>query len=98
MTIRRADDTIMLDGVCAVEDAEFLMDELQGGAALVDWSGCTHLHTACLQVIMASGLPIYGIPDNPTLARWLAPILLRGETPSLQPAAPDSDDVCIQEV
>ena len=52
MTIRRADETIMLEGVCAVEEAETLMQELLAGATLVDWGGCTHLHTACLQVIL----------------------------------------------
>ena len=75
MTIRRADDAVLLEGVCAVEDAEILMQELQADATLIDWSGCTHLHTACVQVILAAGLPMRGAPENPALARWLAHIL-----------------------
>jgi hypothetical protein len=75
MTVRRADDTIVLEDVCPVEDAETLLNQLQAGASLVDWSGCTHLHTACLQVMLVAGLPVVGQPANPTLARW-APALL----------------------
>jgi hypothetical protein len=75
MTIRRADDTIMLEDVCPVEDAETLLGQVQNGAALLDWSGCTHLHTACLQVILVAGLPVRGTPANPALALW-APALL----------------------
>jgi hypothetical protein len=75
MTIRRDDDMVLLEGICAVEDAELLMQEFLAGATLIDWGGCTHLHTACLQVILAARVPISGTPANPALARWLAPIL-----------------------
>ena len=75
MTIRRDDDVVLLEDVCAVEDAEILMQHLQAGATLVDWSGCTHLHTACLQVILAAGVPMRGTPASPLLARWLSPII-----------------------
>ena len=48
--------TVILDGVCAVEDAEPLLQMLQATpAAVVDWTRCRQLHTAVLQVIMASG-------------------------------------------
>lgn len=75
MTIRRVDDTILLEDVCAVEDAEILMQQMEAGAALIDWSGCTHLHTACLQLLLTAGLPIHGIPASPLLARWVSPLL-----------------------
>lgn len=75
MTIRRVDDAVLLDDVCTVEDAEVLTQELQAGAAVIDWTACTHLHTACLQVILAAGRPVRGTPANPELARWLVPIL-----------------------
>ena len=97
MTIRRADDAILLEDVCAVEDAEILMQQLLDGATLIDWSGCTHLHTACLQVILAAGLPIHGTPANPALARWLAPILHPGATPARQPADPEPETLCRME-
>lgn len=87
MTVRRAEDVVMIEGVCTVEDAEVLMRELQDGASIVDWSGCTHLHTACLQVILASHRPVRGTPANPILARWLLPILNLGAT--LQPQIAD---------
>jgi hypothetical protein len=77
MTIRRVDQTIFLDGVCAVEDAELLIQRLQEGATAIDWSACGHLHAACLQVLLAARLPLLGTPANPELARWLAPILRR---------------------
>jgi hypothetical protein len=75
MTIRRDEDVVLLEGVCAVEDAEVLMHELQAGATLIDWSACAHLHTACLQVLLAAGLPVRGAPANAAIARWLAPAL-----------------------
>jgi hypothetical protein len=75
MTIRRDDDVILLVDVCAVEDAEVLTQELLAGATLIDWSACAHLHTACLQVLLAAGLPLRGTPANAAIARWLAPAL-----------------------
>jgi hypothetical protein len=87
MTIRRVDETVLLDGVCAVEEAETLMHEIQAGATVIDWTGCAHLHTACLQVLLAAGLPTRGTPANPALARWL-PGLVRStpDVPGTNPA------------
>ncbi len=79
MTIRRLGETIFLEGVCAVEDAEVLLQHLQVGAEAVDWSGCTHLHAACFQLLFATRVPMSGTPANPELARWLAPILHSAE-------------------
>jgi hypothetical protein len=89
MTIRRVDDTVLLEEVCDVEDAETLLQQLQGGGAMpvatqVDWSACTHLHTACLQVLLAARLPVRGTPANPSIARWVAPLLHPGQTISGQ--------------
>jgi hypothetical protein len=81
MTVRRVDDTILLEAVCDVEDAEILLRHVQGGAALIDWSGCAHLHTACLQVILAAGVPVGGTPANAALAGWVGPLLHRAATP-----------------
>jgi hypothetical protein len=89
MPIQRTDETILLDGVCAVEDAEVLLQQLQAGAALIDWSGCTHLHAACLQLLLAAHLPMQGIPANPALARWLTPILHQEAIPDSQNADPE---------
>jgi len=84
MPIRRDEDTIYLEGVCAVEDAEVLLQQLQSGATAIDWSGCLHLHAACFQVLTAARLPLRGIPENSEIARWLAPLLHPIAMPSVQ--------------
>jgi hypothetical protein len=84
MAIRRAADTIFLEGVCAVEDAETLLEHLQSGATTIDWSGCTHLHAACFQMLLVARLPMRGPPANLEIVRWLEPILHSIETPSVQ--------------
>ncbi|UZE49014.1 hypothetical protein [Rhodopseudomonas sp. P2A-2r] len=84
MTVRRAGDTIFLEGVCAVEDAEALLQHLQTGADLIDWCGCSHLHAACFQMVLIARLPMKGPPANPEIARWLEPILHSIEMPSVQ--------------
>ena len=72
MTIRRDDDgVIVLDGECPVEDAETLLRLLQAEPkGPVDWSGCTHLHTAVLQVLMAAAPPMRGACGDAFVARW----------------------------
>ena len=74
MTIRRSDDGIVvLDGVCAVEDAESLLQMLQATPdALVEWTQCRQLHTAVLQVIMASGVSAIGPCGDGWVQQWLA--------------------------
>jgi hypothetical protein len=89
MTVRRVDDAVILEDVCVVEDAEVLMQQIQEGASIIEWSACTHLHTACLQVILAAGLPMRGTPANPALARWLMPILQSEAAAAEQPAPED---------
>jgi len=75
MTIRRGEDVIFLEAACTVEDADALLAEVQAGAAIFDWSGCTFLHTACLQLVLAAGLPVRGAPADTALARWAAPLV-----------------------
>jgi hypothetical protein len=72
MTIRRGDDgVIMLDGECPVEDAETLLQLLQAHPkGPVDWSACTRLHTAVLQVLMATAAPVRGACGDAFVARW----------------------------
>ncbi len=77
MTVRRSDTgTVILDGVCAVEDAEPLLQMLQTDpAAVVDWTRCNHLHTAVFQVILASGIAPVGPCGDAWVAKWWAPKL-----------------------
>jgi hypothetical protein len=97
MTIRRLGDTIFLEGVCAVEDAEVLLQQLQAGADLIDWSGCAHLHTACFQLLLATRVPMSGTPVNPELARWLAPILHSAGLSVRDVAAAETETLCEME-
>jgi hypothetical protein len=97
MTIRRDQDVILLEDICAVEDAEILLQELLTGAAHVDWSGCTHLHTACLQVLLAARPPLQGSPANPEIARWVAAIVVPPASPTPPALAAASDTACSME-
>lgn len=75
MTVRRGDDgTIVLDGICQVEDAEPLLQLLQARpTAGIDWTHCRQLHTAVLQVVLASGRVPLGPCGDLWVERWLAP-------------------------
>ncbi len=56
MTLRRdAAGAIVLEGRCLVEEAEPLLRMLQQTpSAPLDWSRCSQLHTAILQLILAA--------------------------------------------
>jgi len=77
MTVRRSKDgTIVLEGVCPVEDAEPLLQMLQNmPTAGIDWTQCNQLHTAVLQIILASGTPSIGPCGDAWVAQWLGPEL-----------------------
>jgi hypothetical protein len=78
VTVGRSDTgTVVLEGVCAVEDAEPLLQMLQGTpGAVVDWRLCLQLHTAVFQVILASGVAHIGPCGDAWVAQWLEPKLL----------------------
>jgi hypothetical protein len=64
---------IVLDGVCPVEDAEPLLQMVQKTpAARLDWTRCTHLHTAVLQVILAARIAPAGPCGDPWVEQWVA--------------------------
>lgn len=79
MTVRRSETgTLVLEGVCPVEDAEVLLQLLQSGPApALDWTTCLQIHTAVLQVILASGIVPVGPCGDALVNRWLAPKLHR---------------------
>jgi hypothetical protein len=81
MTVRRGDDgLIVLDGACPVEDAEPLLQLLQTmPAAKVDWRQCGRLHTAVLQLVLASGRAAIGPCGDASVERWLVPKLPQNE-------------------
>lgn len=75
---RNGTGTIVLDGVCPVEDAEPLLQMLQATpAAVVDWSQCQRLHTAVLQVLLASGIAPSGRCRDTWAERWMTPELFQ---------------------
>ena len=88
LTRRADDDVVFLEEVCAVEDADALLMEIQAGTAVLDWSGCTYLHTACLQLILAARLKVRGVPGDAVLARWVLPLLAPYAAAAL-PAGPE---------
>lgn len=74
MTVGRSDTGIVvLEGVCAVEDAEPLLQLLQATpGATVDWTRCRQMHTAVFQIILASGVAPIGTCGDTWVAQWLA--------------------------
>jgi hypothetical protein len=78
-------DVATLTGVVRVDDAEPLAQWLRETAQpKVELAGCTHLHTAALQALLAARPAVVSTPAEPFLARWIAPLL----TPPTAPAGP----------
>lgn len=76
MSVRPDGDLIRLEGACPVEEAETLAALLLARSDLVvDWSACTSLHTAVVQVLLRLRPPLRGTCADPFAARWLAPLL-----------------------
>jgi hypothetical protein len=75
VTVRRTDQgTVVLEGLCSVEDAESLLQMLQATpAAPVDWAQCRQLHTAVFQVVIAAGTVPLGPCGDSWVEQWLAP-------------------------
>ena len=72
MPLTFAEDTILIDGVCGVEDAMPLLEFLQThGVARIDLGACTHLHSAPLQVLLAVAERVTALPEEEFLRRWL---------------------------
>jgi hypothetical protein len=89
MTVKRdADGAIILAGDCGAEDAETLLEHLQappaGQGATVDWSACTGLHAAVLQILMAARPTIRGACGDAFVREW--PCFAGAITPPRGPA------------
>jgi hypothetical protein len=70
------DGAILLQGICTLDDAELLLRSLSDDPrAPVDWTGCGHVHTAIVQVLMAARPRIIGAPTNPFLRQHLAALV-----------------------
>ena len=77
--------TAVLSGVVTVEEAGDLAEWLRRTPRpAVNLARCTHLHTAALQALLASGPVVSRRPTDEFLDRWVAPLL--GEpTPQTTP-------------
>jgi len=72
MPITYKKNQAQLTDVVSVEDAEGLLEWLlEKPSAKVDLSGCTHLHPANLQVLMAAGCTVKALPLEGGLAAWI---------------------------
>ncbi|HEY0838017.1 MAG TPA: hypothetical protein VGE72_29165 [Azospirillum sp.] len=70
--IRIDGSVIRLEGHCPVEEAEQLLELLQGGASVsLDLGECRSVHTAVLQLLLASGAPVATAPADDLLAGLL---------------------------
>jgi hypothetical protein len=74
MSLRQdADGTIVLFGSCPVDEAEPLHRMLlTARTARVDWTQCTHVHTAILQLVIAARPALTGPCGDPFIDRWLS--------------------------
>ena len=81
MTVRlRADGTILLEGICPVDDAEPLRQLLlRHAGAPIDWRGCKQAHTAILQVMLVAKPKISGPAGAAFFQDWIFPILSQPE-------------------
>jgi hypothetical protein len=72
MPIEFKRNRVVFRDVVRVEEAEALLEALQKKPATkVDLAGCTHLHTANLQVLMVAKPCIDGWPDDSELRAWV---------------------------
>lgn len=81
MSIMARDGVIHFEGRCGIEEAEALLGHLSAPGVRVDLGACEHLHTALLQALMASRVPVQGKPCG-FVADWVLPLLSKAGAPS----------------
>lgn len=76
MPIEYKKNMAIFSDVVSVNEAEGLLEWLQNKpSAKIDLDGCTHLHPANLQVLMAAKSRIASWPADANLCAWLEPAL-----------------------
>jgi hypothetical protein len=79
MSVAIDEGRILITGQATIEDAETLLSMLRNPAAvLIVVEGCERLSTAVAQLLMASGLPIGGVPGDAFTRDLVLPAILRG--------------------
>lgn len=86
MTVTAAENgTIQLTGSCGAEQAEQLLELLVAERRPVDLTGCEHLHTTLVQILLAARAQV--APGGaPLLVPWLSR-LLDGKEPGAASAS-----------
>lgn len=76
MSIRYDGDTIHMEGICAVDEADALLKFLEEHKCpRVSVSQCQHMHTALLQLLLSYRVVLEGEAFNPFIWRWVVPAL-----------------------
>lgn len=76
MPVTLSKNVATLSGLVSVDDAEPFAQWLRDTRRpMVRMAGCTHLHTAVLQALLAARPVIISPPTEPFLARWIVPLL-----------------------
>jgi hypothetical protein len=76
MSVRLDGAAIRLEGECRVEEAEPLLALLlEDRGREVDLGGAGPLHTAVVQVLLALGPRVRGVPEDGFITHWLLPVL-----------------------
>jgi hypothetical protein len=77
MSVRRDESgSIVLEGSCAVEDAEPLLQLLEATPdGPCDWTRCSSIHTAVIQVILVARPVMAGPCGDAWTEQWVAPRL-----------------------
>lgn len=74
--------TIVLEGTCPIDDAESLLRLLTSiRSPTLDWRSCDWAHTAVIQILLASGLPLLGPPRGTLLRDVIEPLMIRAPHP-----------------
>jgi anti-anti-sigma regulatory factor len=72
MTMEMKDGVLHCAGTLAVDDAEQLLQlVLEAENLAADLSACEHVHSACLQVLMAARIRVTAWPEQAVLGAWL---------------------------
>lgn len=83
MSVRVADGIILLEGRCRIEEAETLLGYLlEVPGRRVDLSACETLHSAVVQIMMATRPVMASKPVDPFLCAYVVPLLETERSPS----------------
>jgi hypothetical protein len=81
VTIAFEDGVLVCAGTLPVDDAENLLQLLADSpGAPADLAACEHVHSACLQVLMAARVAVRAWPRGDALAAWLRAALAEEQT------------------